>query len=92
VPRLTGRGQSGKLVDRILIAHRPIALSADRPEVVDVCRTTLAFRDVVADLKLKGRHDVFAPRHEALVLKEAVAAPQQPYLLSQRTWYFSLHI
>jgi hypothetical protein len=91
VPSLTGRGQSRKLVDRVFVAHRPVALSADRPEVVDVGRTTLAFRDVVADLKLEGRHDVFAPRHEALVFKEPVAAPHEPYLLSQRTWYFKLH-
>jgi len=36
----------------------------------------------MANLELKGRHDVFAPRHEALVLKEAIAAPHEPHLLS----------
>jgi hypothetical protein len=46
----------------------------------------------MTDLELKGRHDVFTPRHEALVLKETVATPHEPYLFPQRTWYFSLHI
>jgi hypothetical protein len=75
VPSLARRGQSRKLIDRIIIAHGPVALSTYRAEVIDVGRTTLAFRDVVADLELKGRHDIFTPRHEALVLKEAVATP-----------------
>jgi hypothetical protein len=29
----------------------------------------------VTNLEQKGRHDVFTPRHEALVFKEPVATP-----------------
>jgi len=82
VPSLSGRGQSREFIDRVFVAHRPVAFAADGAEVINVGRTTLAFRNVMANLELKGRHDVFAPRHEALVLKEAIAAPHEPHLLS----------
>jgi hypothetical protein len=80
-----------ELLYRVLVTHRPVALGADGPEVVDVRRATLALRDVVANLKLKRRHDVLTPRHEALVFKEAVSAPQKPYLLTERARDFRLH-
>lgn len=45
----------------------------------------------MSDLEIKGRHDVFTPRHETLVLKKAVATPSEPYLFAQSFRYFCLH-
>jgi hypothetical protein len=67
--------KSRELLYRVLVAHGPVALAADRPKVLDFRSPSPTLRDVVANLKLKGRHDVFTPRHEALVFKEAVATP-----------------
>jgi hypothetical protein len=81
-----------KLVDSVLVTHRKIALGADWPEVVQVGRAAFTFRLSMANMKTKWRHDVFTPRHEALVFKEPVTTPQDPYLLSERTRDFYFHI
>jgi hypothetical protein len=46
----------------------------------------------MAHLKIKGRHHVFTPRDEALVLKQAISAPEQPDLLTERGGDTHLHI
>jgi hypothetical protein len=65
-----------------VVTHRPVALGTNWTEVVNVERTTLAFRQIVAHLKEKWRYDVFAPCHMAFMFEVLVAAIKNPYLLA----------
>jgi hypothetical protein len=46
----------------------------------------------VANLEREGRHHILAPRHEALVFKEAIAAPQKPDLLTESPGNLGFHL
>ena len=45
----------------------------------------------MADLEREGRYYILAPRHEALVFKEAIAALQKPDLLTESPGNLSFH-
>jgi len=45
----------------VLVAHREIAATAERDEVIYGCGATLGFGDVVASLEVKGCYFIFAP-------------------------------
>jgi hypothetical protein len=74
--------KTGKLINRIVVSHRPVAFGTNRSKVVDIERSTLALRDVVTDLERERGHHILTPGHETLVFKEPFAAPQKPYLLA----------
>jgi hypothetical protein len=84
-------GKRRKLVDRVVVTHRPVAFAANGTQVVNIGRTTFTFWDVVTHLETKGCDDILAPRHQALVLEVDVAAIKEPYLFTERTWYLLLH-
>jgi len=84
-------GKRRKLVDRIVVTHRPVAFATNGTQVVNVSRTTFTFGDVVTHLETKGRDDILAPRHQAFVLEVDITAIKEPYLFTERTWNLLLH-
>jgi hypothetical protein len=85
-------GDARKLINRVVIAHTPITLAANRTQIINIECPTFALRDIMTHLECKWRHDILAPGHETLMLKEPIATPQKPDLLSKSSRYISLHI
>jgi hypothetical protein len=81
-----------KLVNRIIVTHTPIALAANRPQIINIERASFALWNIVPNLEREWSHYILAPGHETLVLKEPIATPQKPDLLSKSSGYLGLHI
>ena len=75
-------GQLWKLVDRVVITHRPVALATNWTEVINVERATFAFRHVVSYFKRKWRHDVLTPCHVTFMFEVLISAIKNPYLFT----------
>jgi hypothetical protein len=83
-------GHVAKLVDGVAIAHRPVTVATDWPQVVNVGRATLTLWDVMAALKSERCNQVLAPANQTLVL-EALADMDQPHLLSKSLRKLQFH-
>ena len=70
------------MVYGVLVSHGPVALAANRAQVIDICGTTFTFGNIVSHLEIKGGDYVLAPTDEAFMFEKSVTTIQEPYLLS----------